>query len=157
MGEYDFVKDVFDDLGLEILFSKVAIKPGKPTVFARRGDKLVFGLPGNPISALVTFECFVRPVVGRLCGMKAPELPRMMGELLADMQQVPGRTAFLPGWASWADGGWKVEPLRWQSSADIIGFTRANVTYIFPKNRNFLKQGEIVEMMLLPDFFARQR
>lgn len=157
MGEYDFVKDVFDDLGLEILFSKVAIKPGKPTVFARRGDKLVFGLPGNPISALVTFECFVRPVVGRLCGMKAPELPRMMGELLADMQQVPGRTAFLPGWASWADGGWKVEPLRWKSSADIIGFTRANVTYIFPKNRNFLKRGELVELMLLPDFFARQR
>jgi molybdopterin molybdotransferase len=69
MGEYDFVRDVFKDLELEILFNKVAIKPGKPTVFARRGDRLVFGLPGNPISALVTFECFVRPVLGRLCGI----------------------------------------------------------------------------------------
>ena len=79
MGEYDFVRDVFQDLKLEILFSKVAIKPGKPTVFARRGNNLVFGLPGNPISALITFECFVRPVLGRLCGQANPELPRMKG------------------------------------------------------------------------------
>jgi molybdopterin molybdotransferase len=157
MGEYDFVQDVFHDLGLEILFSKVAIKPGKPTVFARRGEKLVFGLPGNPISALVTFECFVRPALGRLCGMKSPELPRMMGELLADMKQSPGRMAFLPAWVSWEEDGWKVEPLRWRSSADIVGFTGANATFIFPKNRDFLSRGEIVEIMLLPDFFVRQR
>jgi molybdopterin molybdotransferase len=157
MGEYDFVQDVFHDLGLEILFSKVAIKPGKPTVFARRGDKLVFGLPGNPISALVTFECFVRPALGRLCGMKSPELPRMMGELLADMKQSPGRMAFLPAWVFWEEDGWKVEPLRWRSSADIIGFTHANATFIFPKNRDFLSRGELVEIMLLPDFFVRQK
>jgi molybdopterin molybdotransferase len=157
MGEYDFVQEVFHDLGLEILFSKVAIKPGKPTVFARRGDKLVFGLPGNPISALVTFECFVRPVLGRLCGMKMPELPRMMGELLADMKQSPGRMAFLPAWVFWEEDGWKVEPLVWRSSADIIGFTHANATFIFPKTRDFLSRGEIVELMLLPDFFVRQR
>jgi molybdopterin molybdotransferase len=157
MGEYDLVQDVFRDLGLEILFSKVAIKPGKPTVFARRGDNLVFGLPGNPISALITFECFVRPVVGRLCGMTSPELPRMQGELLADMKQVPGRTAFMPAWVYWKDDGWKVEPLQWKSSADVVGFTGANATFIFPKNRDFLGKGEIVEIMLLPDFFARQR
>jgi molybdopterin molybdotransferase len=157
MGEYDFVRNVFQDLGLEILFSKVAIKPGKPTVFARRGDKLVFGLPGNPISALVTFECFVRPALGRLCGMIRPELPRMKGELLADMKQTPGRTAFLPAWVFWEEDGWKVEPLPWRSSADIIGFTRANATFIFPKNRESLRRGEIVELMLLPDFLVRER
>jgi molybdopterin molybdotransferase len=156
MGEYDFVRDVFQDLGLEILFSKVAIKPGKPTVFAHRGDKLIFGLPGNPISALITFECFVRPALGRLCGMTKPDLPRMKGELLSDMRQAPGRTAFYPAWVSWEDDGWKVEPLRWKSSADIIGFTHANATFIFPKNRDFLSRGEIVEIMLLPDFFVRQ-
>jgi molybdopterin molybdotransferase len=156
MGEYDFVRDVFQDLGLEILFSKVAIKPGKPTVFARRGNNLIFGLPGNPISALITFECFVRPVLGRICGMKKPELPRMKGELLADMRQSPGRTAFLPAWVSWQDDGWKVEPLLWKSSADIIGFTHANAAFIFPKNRDLLSRGEIVEIMLLPDFFVRQ-
>jgi len=157
MGEYDFVQDVFRELGLEILFSKVAIKPGKPTVFARRGNNLIFGLPGNPISALITFECFVRPVLGRLCGMAHPELPRMKGELLAAMKQSPGRTAFMPAWVSWKDDGWKVDPLSWKSSADIVGFTRANATFIFPKNRDFLGKGEIVELMLLPDFFVRQR
>jgi molybdopterin molybdotransferase len=156
MGEYDFVQDVFHDLGLEILFSKVAIKPGKPTVFARRKEKLVFGLPGNPISALITFECFVRPALGRLCGMKNPELPRMKGELLAAMKQTPGRTAFLPAWVTWQEDGWKVQPLQWKSSADIIGFTNANATFIFPKNRDSLGRGEIVELMLLPDFFVRQ-
>jgi molybdopterin molybdotransferase len=157
MGDYDFVRDVFQDLKLEILFSKVAIKPGKPTVFARRGSKLVFGLPGNPISALITFECFVRPVIGRLNGMTAPELPRMKGELLADMRQTPGRTAFMPAWVSWQEDGWKVDPLLWKSSADIIGFTGANAAFVFPKNRDTLSRGETVEIMLLPDFFVRQK
>jgi molybdopterin molybdotransferase len=157
MGEYDLVQEVFRDLDLEILFSKVAIKPGKPTVFARRGDRLIFGLPGNPISALVTFECFVRPVLGRLCGMTKPELPIMKGKLLGDVKQSPGRMAFLPAWAFWEEDGWKVEPLLWKSSADIIGFTRANATFIFPKNRDSLSRGEIVDLMLLPDFFVRQR
>lgn len=156
MGDYDLVQDVFRELEIEILFSKVAIKPGKPTVFARKGEKLIFGLPGNPISALVTFECFVRPALGRLCGFKKPELPRMKGELLADMRQNPGRTAYMPAWVFWQDDGWKVEPLRWKSSADIVGFTRANATFIFPKEKGFLGRGEIVELMLLPDFFVRQ-
>lgn len=157
MGEYDLVRDVFRDLDLEILFSKVAIKPGKPTVFARKGDRLIFGLPGNPISALVTFECFVRPVLGRLCGMMSPELPRMKGELLRDVKQVPGRTAFLPAWVSWREEGWAVDPLPWKSSADIVGFTGANAAYIFPKHLDRLERGERVEIMLLPDFFVRQR
>ena len=157
MGEYDFVRNVFQELGLEILFNKVAIKPGKPTVFARKGNKLIFGLPGNPISALITFECFVRPALGRLCGIKNPELPRMKGELLADMRQSPGRTAYMPAWVTWQEDGWKVEPLTWKSSGDIVGFAGANATFIFPKDRNLLRRGEIVEIMLLPDFFLRQR
>lgn len=157
MGEYDYVKEVFQELELEILFSKVAIKPGKPTVFARKGDKLIFGLPGNPISALVTFECFVRPALGSLCGMAQPELLRMKGELMEDMAQSSGRMAFFPAWVYWEEGRLKVRPLPWKSSADIIGFTGANATYIFPRNRNQLKRGETVEVMLLPDFFTRQR
>ncbi len=157
MGEYDFIPDVFRDLGLEILFHKVAIKPGKPIVLARKGEKLVFGLPGNPISSLVTFECFVRPALGRLCGIAQPELPRFKAELLADMRQSPGRVGFFPGWAFWEESGWKVDPLRWKSSADIIGFTGANATFIFPKDRDYLRRGEMVDLMLLPDFYLRRR
>ncbi len=157
MGEYDYVKDIFEELGLEILFSRVAIKPGKPTVFARKGDTLVFGLPGNPISALVTFECFVRPALGNLCGMAQSELHRMKGELLEDMEQNSGRMAFFPAWVYWEEGGLKVDPLPWKSSADIIGFAGANATYIFPRGKPRMRKGETVEVMLLPDFFLRQR
>jgi molybdopterin molybdotransferase len=157
MGEYDFVKDVFHELGLQILFTKVAMKPGKPTVFARKGDKLVFGLPGNPVSTFVAFENFVRPALGRMCGFARPELPRIRGCLLQDMKQKPGRTAFLPAWVAWEQDGWKVEPLRWKGSADIIGFSRANATVIFPGDRDSLRRGENVEAMLLPDFSLRSR
>jgi len=157
MGEYDFAKQVFEELGLEILFSRVAMKPGKPTVFARKEKKLVFGLPGNPVSTFVAFENFVRPALGRLCGWSEPDLPRVRGELLRDMKQAAGRTAFLPAWASMGPTGWTVEPLRWKGSADIIGFARANAVVVFPAERDFMAKGERVEAMLLPDFHSRQR
>jgi molybdopterin molybdotransferase len=157
MGEYDFAKHVFENLGLELLFSKVAMKPGKPTVFARKGNKLVFGLPGNPVSAFVAFENFVRPALGRLCGMIKPDLTRIRGELLREMKQTAGRTSFLPARASMGPDGWTVEPLGWKGSGDIIGFARANATVIFPADLNFMAKGDSVEAMLLPDFHSRQR
>ena len=155
MGEYDFVRDVFEETDVEILFNKVAIKPGKPTVFARKGNKLIFGLPGNPLSSMITFECFVRPVLGRMCGMKQPELKRVHGVLAEDVRQTPGRTAFLPARVDWTQNGWTVRPISWKNSADMIGFSKANATLIFPGARNLLPCGEIVEVMLLPDFFTR--
>ena len=88
--------------------------------------------------------------------MAQPELPRIKGELLAGVKQSPGRMAFLPAWVFWEESGWKVDPLMWKSSADIVGFTGANATFIFPKNRDCLNRGEIVEVMLLPDFLFRQ-
>ena len=155
MGEYDFVRDVFEELGVEILISKVAIKPGKPTVFARKGDRLVFGLPGNPLSSMITFECFARPVLGRMCGMNQPELRRMRGALVEDVRQTPGRTSFLPARIEWTQNGWSVRPISWKNSADMIGFSSANATLIFPGERDLLSRGETVEIMLLPDFFTR--
>jgi molybdopterin molybdotransferase len=156
MGEYDLVEGIFRELGLEILFSKVAIKPGKPTVFARKENKLVFGLPGNPVSALVTFEYFVRPALCRLCGMARPQLPIIKGELLADLRQsAPGRTAFLPARVSWEGEVWKIQPIPLMSSADVVGFSRANATVMFPCDSSSLSRGEIVQSMLLPDFFVR--
>jgi molybdopterin molybdotransferase len=157
MGEYDLAKDVFLDLGFEILFSRVAMRPGKPTVFARRGSNLVFGLPGNPVSTFVAFENFVRPALARLCGHKKPDLPRIRGELMQDLRQVPGRTSFLPSWVSFEDGQWKVEPLRWKGSADIIAFSRANAAVIVPAESGFVAKGERVEAMLFPDHFSRSR
>jgi molybdopterin molybdotransferase len=133
------------------------MKPGKPTVFARQGDKLVFGLPGNPVSTFVAFENFVRPALGRLCGLRRPELPRVRGTSGGEIRQVPGRTAFLPAWASHQPGGWLIEPLGWRGSGDIIGFARANATVIVPADRAFVARGDEVEAMLLPDFASRTR
>lgn len=157
MGEYDLVKQAFHDFGLQIFFTKVSMKPGKPTVFARKGETLVFGLPGNPVSTFISFENFVRPALGRICGLAKPDLPRIKGELLREMKQKPGRTAFLPAWVTWAESGWRIEPLRWNGSADIIAFSRSNATVIFPDDRDCMRAGESVEAMLLPDYAWRCR
>lgn len=155
MGEYDFVEEIFTELGLEVLFNKVAMKPGKPTIFARKGQTLVFGLPGNPVSTFISFENFVRPALGRMCGLRKTGLPRIRGRLLKNMKQRPGRTAFLPAWVTCKQTGWVVEPLGWKGSADIIGFSRSNAAVIFPSERDYLESGEEVEAVLLPDYHLR--
>jgi molybdopterin molybdotransferase len=157
MGDYDLVKGVLGEQGLTIHFTRVAMKPGKPTVFASRPGGLIFGLPGNPVSTFVSFENFVRPALGRLCGMLRPELPRVRGRLLREMKQSPGRTAFLPAWVSMVHGAWEIDPLRWRGSGDIIGFSRCNATVIFPGDRDHMARDEFAEAMLLPDYFSRHR
>jgi molybdopterin molybdotransferase len=150
VGEYDLVEDALRDMGLEIVFNKVAVRPGKPTVFARGGDRLVFALPGNPVSSFVTFELLVRPALGRMCGLHAPELPRVRGALARDVRQAPGRTSFLPARASRRGAGWRIEPLEWRGSGDIIGFARGNAALIFPRELDFLPAGGEVEAVLFP-------
>jgi molybdopterin molybdotransferase len=157
MGKYDLVKEAFLDLGLEVLFDKVAMKPGKPTVFARRGNKLIFGLPGNPVSSFMAFENFVRPALAKLAGHDQPGLFKIRGELQRELKQTPGRTSFLPARTTWSNDKWRVEPLKWKGSPDIFRFSRANAAIIFPADRDCLKSGEIVECMLFPDFLVRRR
>ena len=155
MGEYDFVTEIFVELELDIVFTKVAMRPGKPTVFARRGDQLVYGLPGNPISTYVAFENFVRPALGRMCGYHQPELPRIRGALRREMKQKRGRTSFLPAWIICEDGEWTIDPIRWKGSADIIGFSRANGMVVFPSEQDFMPAGHAATAMLFPDFVLR--
>ncbi len=156
VGAYDLVEEIFQELGLEVIFSRIAVRPGKPTVFARKGAKLIFGLPGNPLSTLVSFELFVRAALGRLCGFACPDLPRIQGSLLSQMRQRSGRTSFLPALVSWRPEGWQVNPLPWKGSSDLIGFSGANGLVIFPADRNLMETGDRVEAMLLPDYWQRQ-
>src|SRR5262249_17489160 len=81
MGKYDFVEEIFAEFGVEVRFDKIAMKPGKPTVFGHRGDTFVFGLPGNPVSTIVAFHMFVRPLILNL--LKAQD--DSMGILAAEL------------------------------------------------------------------------
>jgi len=155
VGKYDYLKSVLQDLNVTILFSRVAVRPGKPTVFARNRSALVFGLPGNPVSSFVSFEIFVRPVLGRMCGHSRPDLFRVGGVLQEAMSQAPGRTSFLPAIARWDEGAWRIHPVSWKGSGDMIGFSRSNALVVFPGDRGSISAGEHVESLLLPDFFIR--
>lgn len=127
MGEYDLVGDALAAAGVEPVFHKVAIKPGKPVWFGVRGTTLVFGLPGNPVSCLVGHEVFVRPALMRLGGaeeeLRAP-LPR--GRWAAPPSTPNPREQHLPVEVRPApDGAVELAPVRWKSSGDVIALTRA--------------------------------
>jgi molybdopterin molybdotransferase len=122
MGEYDYVPGILAELGAFIHFSKVAVKPGKPTVFADCGGKPVFGLPGNPVSTFVIFEVMVRPLLYRLMGRHdAP--PLLTGTMAEDyIPRHSGRTAFIPVTYNMGE----VALVDYHGSAHILALTRAN-------------------------------
>ncbi len=155
VGAYDFVEEILLEAGLEVVFSGVAVRPGKPTVFARRSDRIVFGLPGNPISTFVSFELFVRPALERICGLTSSGLFRVRGRVTSGVKHKSERTSFIPAWLSWSQEGWRIEPLPWRGSSDIIGFSRANGLLILPQDRKAVAGGEWVEAVMLPDFWQR--
>jgi len=157
VGKFDFVKCALEDLGFELLFTKVAMRPGRPTVFARKGSTLVFGLPGNPVSTFVAFENFVRPAVGIMTGRQRPGLPRVEGVLTRPFRQSSGREAYLPATASWRSGGWQVRLVSWKGSGDIIGFARANSLAVIPSGCKALAPGERIGLLLLPEWPDKSR
>ncbi len=155
VGAYDFVEEILLEEGVEVVFSGVAVRPGRPTVFARQGDKLVFGLPGNPISSFVSFELFVRPALERICGFASAGLFRVKGRLSLSVKHKAERTSYIPARLSWNRDGWAIEPLPWRGSSDIIGFSRANSLLILPQDTKSIAAREWVEAVILPDWWQR--
>ena len=149
MGEYDYVPQVLAGEGVAIFFHKVSIKPGKPILVGRKDDHLIFGLPGNPVSAYVTFELFVRPAVRCWMGFKRHTLQKVSGELVADARQKPGRKFFKQAMTVWAEGRFKVRPIETRGSADLVAFSRANSLLILEADVSHLKAGQQVEVLLL--------
>jgi len=151
MGKYDLVEPVLKELGAEFYFDAVAIRPGKPTVFARCGDTFVFGLPGNPVSTMVTFELFVVPALDLLGGAKPRPLPLLGAKLSHSMTEKPGIAHFLPARLDWPDGAPSVSALKWQGSGDIAAVTQANCFLVIPADRETLTAGETVSVVLRRD------
>ncbi len=153
MGEYDYVHRILEEEEVSLFVQKVAIKPGKPIVVGRKGDRLIFGLPGNPVSAFVTFELFVRPAVRRWMGFQSPCLPRVWGELVTETRQKPGRKFFKQARTFWKGGKYRVEPIETRGSADLVAFSLANSLMVLEADVTCLPAGERVEVLLLDNDF----
>ena len=151
-GDYDLVEPALLELGATFLFTKVAIKPGAPLVFGRRGGTLVFGLPGNPVSAQVTFDLFVRPALLKMQGARVVSRPRVRVELLAGVKNRSGRKSHVPARVRFEGGRLVARPLRSMGSGDLAAHARANALVVIEADRPQAVAGETAEAVLLGRF-----
>jgi molybdopterin molybdotransferase len=152
MGKYDLVEGVLKGMGAEFYFDAVAIRPGKPAVFGRCRDTLVFGLPGNPVSTMVTFQLFVTPAIDLLGGAEARALPLLEATLGEGLREKTGLTHFLPARVEWdAKGVPQVKALVWQGSGDIAALSRANCFVVVPGDRQEIAAGEKISVLARGD------
>jgi molybdopterin molybdotransferase len=149
VGDYDFVKDVLNDMGVKIVFWKVAMKPGMPVVFGTVQEKPVFGLPGNPVSSMVSFEQFVRPSLLKMMGHRRPFRPVIDAILKEDIQKRPGRRHFIRAFVSLEKGQYFVTPTGAQGSGILKSMVKANGLMVIPEDREIVKAGERVKVQLL--------
>ncbi len=151
MGKYDLVESVLKAMGAEFFFDAVAIRPGRPAVFGLCQGKPVFGLPGNPVSTMVTFELFVAPAIDLLSGAEVRALPLVEARLAEAMKEKTGLTHFLPARVEWQATVPEVKPLRWQGSGDIAALAKANCFLLVPADREQIEIGESVSVLLRKD------
>ena len=154
-GAYDLVEEVLARFDVGLLFTKVAIKPGAPLVFGRRGDKLVFGLPGNPVSAQVTFDVFVRAALLRMQGAKVVSRPRVEVELLDSVKNRSGRQAYSPARVGFEKGRLVARPVASQGSADIVAHAHANALVVLEAGQLRAEAGDKIPALLLGNFLER--
>jgi molybdopterin molybdotransferase len=164
MGKYDLVEQVLAEFQAEFLFTGVQIQPGKPAVFGRapcgRGrlareevaspasHVYFFGLPGNPVSTMVTFELFARPVIEALAGMTARKLAFLNARLKSEIKTRTGLKRFLPAILSGEFEQTEVELARWQGSGDVATMARANCYIVIPPDRERIAAGEWVPVLM---------
>ncbi|MCG6919674.1 MAG: molybdopterin molybdotransferase MoeA [Acidobacteria bacterium] len=151
-GDYDLVEPALEELGVAFLFTRVAIKPGAPLVFGRRDATLVFGLPGNPVSAQVTFDLFVRAALLRLQGARLVLRPRVEVELLSPLKNRSGRRAHLPTRVRFEGGRLVARAIRSMGSGDLVAHARANALAVLEAERTQAEAGETAEAVLLDGF-----
>jgi len=147
MGKYDLVEPVLSEFAAEIVFDAVAIRPGKPVVFALCKGKPVFGLPGNPVSTMVTFDLFVRPAIDILSGTEPRPLPFIGATLTAPLSEKAGLTHFLPAKLTWRGDKAHVSSVPWQGSGDVAAMAHANCLLVVPADRETIEAGEHVHVL----------
>ncbi len=150
MGKYDLVEQVLAEFKAEFFFTGAKIQPGKPVVFGRvpSADVYFFGLPGNPVSTMVTFELFARPVIDALAGMSPRKLTFLKARLKSEIKTKTGLKRFLPAILSGEFENAEVELAAWQGSGDIASMARADCYVVIPPDREKIAAGELVPVML---------
>jgi molybdopterin molybdotransferase len=149
VGEADYVKQLLDRLG-EVVFWKIAMKPGRPLAYGRIGDAHFFGLPGNPVSVMVTFYQFVRDALLVLQGRAdAAGVPMFKATLDAPIRKAPGRTEFQRGILAPGPDGWTVRTTGDQGSGILSSMSQANCFIVLPAATGNVAAGELVDVQLL--------
>lgn len=147
VGKYDFAKATLENIGADIIFHGVAMKPGKPVLYAVKGkQRHVFGLPGNPLSAMTGFHEFVLPALRRLSGLPEKACRPLLHLALTDkLMSKGGRTRFVLGRIEWEKSGPAVRAIKSQSSADVVAAAGADGVIIVPPETTTLGRKEIVQ------------
>lgn len=149
VGTHDMVRSVLKELGVKEIFWKVRMKPGKPVFMGKRGETLVFGLPGNPTSGFVAFEIFVRPAIRRMAGF-SDAMPICHPAVAAhELKHRKGKVDYFRGIASKDKGGYLVRSAGRQGSHCFKSLSRANVLIRLPENVSVVASGDEVEMLML--------
>ncbi len=153
-GDLDLVPEIFRVCGVEKVFHKVRLKPGKPVYFGilrrdHEASTLVFGLPGNPASSLVCFDLFARPALQILAGRPrdAWHLPRQRARLTAATKAAPGRPVYLPCALTRSAAGLEATPLPWTGSSDLVGLATANGLIALPADGGRYEPGDEVDVV----------
>jgi molybdopterin molybdotransferase len=149
VGDYDLMGQVFLELGVPVLFNRLAIKPGMPVVAGRWQDKLLLALSGNPAAASVAFEVLVRPLIKKMAGDPCLWRPLVKAVLKDSFHKKPGSRRFVWAQCHWQEQGWEVLPLFYQSNGMLKSMVFANALIDVPPGSLSLSVGETVNVMLL--------
>jgi molybdopterin molybdotransferase len=149
VGEADFVKQLMAKLG-EVLFWKIAMRPGRPMAFGRIGNAFLFGLPGNPVAVMVTFHQFVRDALLVLGGRTdSVEIPLLRAVCATAIRKVPARTEYQRGVLYAENGTWKVRTTGQQGSGVLRSMSEANCFIVLEHERGKVEAGELVSVQLM--------
>jgi molybdopterin molybdotransferase len=149
MGRYDFVKDAVRNIGFELQVENIRMRPGKPCVFGKRGNVLFFGLPGNPVSTMVSFTQFVRPALLAMMGARCIDKPFISAILDEDIRKKGGRTYFIRGYFVIKGGDFHVSTTGPQGSGILRSMSDANCLIMVPEELEGVRRGDRVDIQLI--------
>jgi molybdopterin molybdotransferase len=147
VGKYDLVEQALRGLGAEFFFDAIAIRPGKPAVFGWCRSKPIFGLPGNPVSTMVTFELLALPAIELMSGHKPQPLPIFKAKLSHPLEQKAALTHFLPARVTWPNNEPSVAAVHWESSGDIGAVVRSNCFLVVHESKLKHEAGDWVDVL----------